>query len=121
MYVCGIMSDQAKMVLEPVVYAAYKQCQATGKAMDKAMGNSLARALMGWAQSKGCVSFAHWFSPMRGANGEKVSVKGSGVYVYVLTSFLFLSAPISVKRFLTSFGCTCVCVILHHSATTSSI
>lgn len=39
--------------------------------MDKTIGNQFARALASWAMSKGCVSFAHWFSPNRGANGEK--------------------------------------------------
>ncbi len=63
--------DTAKATLDASTYAAFKACQASGKPMEKAAANSLARGLMGWAQSKGCVSFAHWFSPMRGANGEK--------------------------------------------------
>jgi hypothetical protein len=37
-----------------------------------AVRDGLARSIAQWAMEKGVSSFAHWFSPMRGACAEKV-------------------------------------------------
>lgn len=58
-------------VLSKETLKAFYETRATGKKMDKANGNCLAAAMMEWAQGRGCRCYAHWFSPVRGANGLK--------------------------------------------------
>jgi glutamine synthetase len=67
-----VFNDQtARNVLDPDVYQALKQSQSTGQPMAKSSRDELARSIAQWAMAKGCTSFAHWFSPVRGAAAEK--------------------------------------------------
>ena len=62
-----------KKLVDPDVYYALAQCRATGVPMDRDFANALAKSIREWAQSKGCIGYSHWFSPMRGAiHGEKL-------------------------------------------------
>ena len=62
-----------KKLVDPDVYYALAQCRATGVPMDKNFANALAKSVREWAQSKGCIGYSHWFSPMRGPiHGEKL-------------------------------------------------
>ena len=65
----GIM----KKLFDPDIYYAFEQCRKTGQPMEKNAANALANSIREWAQSKGCIGYSHWFSPMRGAiHGEKL-------------------------------------------------
>ena len=55
-----------KKLVEPDIYYAFARCRATGLAMEKGNRNALATSIREWAQSKGCIGYSHWFSPMRG-------------------------------------------------------
>jgi glutamine synthetase len=62
-----------KKLVDPDIYNAFARCRATGLPMDKGAANSLATSIREWAQSKGCIGYSHWFSPMRGPiHGEKL-------------------------------------------------
>ena len=62
-----------KKLVDPDVYFALAQCRATGVPMDRDFADALAKSIREWAQSKGCIGYSHWFSPMRGAiHGEKL-------------------------------------------------
>lgn len=62
-----------KKIVDPDVYWAFATCRATGLRMEKAHANELAKSIREWAQSKGCIGYSHWFSPMRGpVHGEKL-------------------------------------------------
>ena len=62
-----------KKLVDPEVYYAFAQCRATGVPMDKGFATALARSVREWAQSKGCIGYSHWFSPVRGpVHGEKL-------------------------------------------------
>ena len=62
-----------KKIVDPDVYWAFATCRATGLRMEKAQANELAKSIREWAQSKGCIGYSHWFSPMRGpVHGEKL-------------------------------------------------
>ncbi|WP_169054449.1 glutamine synthetase III [Nitratireductor sp. XY-223] len=62
-----------KKLVDPDVYYALAQCRATGVPMDRGFADALAKSIREWAQSKGCIGYSHWFSPMRGAiHGEKL-------------------------------------------------
>jgi glutamine synthetase len=58
-------------VLDSSTLEAFKRTRASGEKMDKGAANSLAEGMAKWAMSKGCMQYAHWFSPVRGANGLK--------------------------------------------------
>ena len=51
--------------------SAFKAARESGAVLEKQHANKLAGAMAKWAQSKGAVQYAHWFSPVRGANGLK--------------------------------------------------
>ena len=62
-----------KKLVDPDVYYAFARCRATGLSMDKYPRDELAKSIREWAQSKGCIGYSHWFSPMRGPiHGEKL-------------------------------------------------
>ncbi len=62
-----------KKLVDPDIYYAFAKCRASGRPMSKHEGNALATSIREWAQSKGCIGYSHWFSPMRGAvHGEKL-------------------------------------------------
>ena len=62
-----------KKLVDPDVYYALAQCRATGVPMGREFANALAKSVREWAQSKGCIGYSHWFSPMRGPiHGEKL-------------------------------------------------
>ena len=62
-----------KKLVDPEIYYAFARCRATGLPMDKEDANALAESIREWAQSKGCIGYSHWFSPMRGPiHGEKL-------------------------------------------------
>ena len=62
-----------KKLVDPDVYYAFARCRATGLPMEKDPANALALSIREWAQSKGCIGYSHWFSPMRGPiHGEKL-------------------------------------------------
>jgi glutamine synthetase len=47
-------------------YAKFKSSQKDGSGLDKATANAVAKSMKEWAMENGCVSYAHWFSPVRG-------------------------------------------------------
>ncbi|MYE04204.1 MAG: glutamine synthetase type III [Bacteroidetes bacterium SB0662_bin_6] len=62
-----------KKLVDPEVYYSFARCRATGLPMEKKEANELAKSIREWAQSKGCIGYSHWFSPMRGpVHGEKL-------------------------------------------------
>ena len=62
-----------KKIVDPDVYWAFATCRTTGLRMEKDKANELAKCIREWAQSKGCIGYSHWFSPVRGAiSGEKL-------------------------------------------------
>ena len=62
-----------KKIVDPDIYYSFARCRATGLRMEKAEANELATSIREWAQSKGCIGYSHWFSPMRGPiHGEKL-------------------------------------------------
>ncbi len=62
-----------KKLIDPEVYYSFVQCRATGVPMEKQFADALAVSVREWAQSKGCIGYSHWFSPMRGpVHGEKL-------------------------------------------------
>jgi glutamine synthetase len=62
-----------RSILEPDIFTAFSACRADGDPMAKAHANSLADSIRKWAQSKGCIGYSHWFSPIRGPlHGEKL-------------------------------------------------
>ena len=62
-----------KKLVDPDVYYAFARCRATGLQMDKKFADALAKSILEWAQSKGCIGYSHWFSPIRGPiHGEKL-------------------------------------------------
>ncbi len=69
-----VLDDRSlKKLVDPDVYYAFERCRATGRPMDKKDANALATSIREWAQSKGCIGYSHWFSPMRGPiHGEKL-------------------------------------------------
>lgn len=61
-----------KKLVDPEIYYSLARTRATGVPMEKAEANQLATSIREWAQSKGCIGYSHWFSPMRGPiHGEK--------------------------------------------------
>ena len=62
-----------KKLVDPEIYFAFEKCRASGRPMSKSDANALATSIREWAQSKGCIGYSHWFSPMRGPiHGEKL-------------------------------------------------
>jgi glutamine synthetase len=62
-----------KKLVDPDIYYAFERCRTTGRPMEKKDGNALAASVREWAQSKGCIGYSHWFSPIRGPiHGEKL-------------------------------------------------
>jgi glutamine synthetase len=62
-----------KRLVDPDIYYAFEHCRATGQPMKKNEANALATSIREWAQSKGCIGYSHWFSPIRGPHhGEKL-------------------------------------------------
>ena len=62
-----------KKLVDPDVYYAFARCRATGLPMERNFSNALAKSIREWAQSKGCIGYSHWFSPLRGPiHGEKL-------------------------------------------------
>ena len=62
-----------KKLIDPDVYYEFARCRATGLSMDRYSRDELAKSIREWAQSKGCIGYSHWFSPMRGPiHGEKL-------------------------------------------------
>ena len=62
-----------KKLIDPDVYYEFARCRATGLSMDGYSRDELAKSIREWAQSKGCIGYSHWFSPMRGPiHGEKL-------------------------------------------------
>ena len=62
-----------KKLVDPDVYYAFARCRATGLPMDREPADALALSIREWAQSKGCIGYSHWFSPIRGPiHGEKL-------------------------------------------------
>ena len=70
---CVLDDVVLKKLVDPEIYLAFDECRASGTPMSKAAANALAESIRLWAQSKGCVGYSHWFSPMRGpVHGEKL-------------------------------------------------
>ncbi len=57
--------------LSSEVYAAWKQCIATGTPLPLYVANEIAEAMKNWATEKGATHFTHWFQPMTGITAEK--------------------------------------------------
>ena len=74
-----------KKLVDPDVYYAFARCRATGLPMERNFSNALAKSIREWAQSKGCIGYSHWFSPLRGPIHGRSSKR----------SFRLISRPIS--------------------------
>ena len=57
--------------LSSEVYAAWKQCIATGTPLPLSVANEIAESMKTWATEKGATHFTHWFQPMTGITAEK--------------------------------------------------
>ena len=60
-----------RAVLDAATFNAFEKMRTTGQAMPRKSADKLAKSMARWAQDKGCRQYAHWFSPVRGANGLK--------------------------------------------------
>jgi glutamine synthetase len=66
-----------KANLPAAVYKRFKESLVTGAATSEEDMKAIAKAMFSWARSKGAVSFAHWFFPMRGGGGAMGGVCGA--------------------------------------------
>jgi len=57
--------------LSSEIYAAWKQCIASGTPLPLSVANEIAEAMKNWATEKGATHFTHWFQPMTGITAEK--------------------------------------------------
>ena len=57
--------------LDEATYQAWKNCIATGSALELPVANKIAEAMKLWALEKGATHFTHWFQPMTGITAEK--------------------------------------------------
>jgi len=57
--------------LSSEIYAAWKQCIASGTPLPLSVANEIAEAMKQWATEKGATHFTHWFQPMTGITAEK--------------------------------------------------
>ena len=57
--------------LSSEIYAAWKQCIATGTPLPLSVANEIAESMKTWATEKGATHFTHWFQPMTGITAEK--------------------------------------------------
>jgi len=60
-----------KQRLSPEIYTAWKNCIATGTALELPVANEIAEAMKLWAIEKGATHYTHWFQPMTGITAEK--------------------------------------------------
>lgn len=66
----AVLDDETmKAVLPSDVYGRFKEALVTGAPTSEDDMKAIADAIFGWARTKGAVSFAHWFFPMRGGGG----------------------------------------------------
>jgi glutamine synthetase len=62
-----------KALIQPDVWKEFENCRYKSIPMPKNSKNAMARAIREWAQSRGCATYALWFSPVRGPiHGEKL-------------------------------------------------
>lgn len=52
-------------------YNAVKEAMDSGKTVDRVVADEVASGLKGWAMSKGCTHYTHWFQPLTGTTAEK--------------------------------------------------
>ena len=57
--------------LDEATYQAWKNCIATGSALELPVANKIAEAMKLWALEKGATHFTHWVQPMTGITAEK--------------------------------------------------
>ena len=57
--------------LDEATYQAWKNCIASGSALELPVANKIAEAMKLWALEKGATHFTHWFQPMTGITAEK--------------------------------------------------
>jgi len=66
----AVLDDETmKAVLPSDVYGRFKEALVTGAPTSEDDMKAIADAIFAWARTKGAVSFAHWFFPMRGGGG----------------------------------------------------
>eukprot|EP01080_Neovahlkampfia_damariscottae_P007829 gene7829-12303_t len=63
--------EKLKNSIDPTFYSEFKEAKKTGKALQKPTQDAIAQAMKNWALEKGCTTYTHWFSPLRGYNAEK--------------------------------------------------
>jgi len=74
----AIFDDSTMMARFPSrVYARFKEALITGAPTSEEDQKAIADAIFKWAREQGCVSFAHWFFPMRGGSGAYGSMCGA--------------------------------------------
>jgi glutamine synthetase len=60
-------------VLDPDLFARYVSARNSPNQLSTADKDHIAAAVRAWAQEQGCVSYTHWFFPMRGVTaGDKI-------------------------------------------------
>lgn len=57
--------------LDQNTWQSFREARTAGRPLDKDTADKLAKGMAAWAMQKGCKQYAHWFSPVRGANGLK--------------------------------------------------
>lgn len=68
-----LCDDTLREIVTPEVWTAFQTTRKTGSPMPKTLKNMLASSIREWAQSKGCETYALFFSPVRGPlHGEKI-------------------------------------------------
>jgi glutamine synthetase len=71
-----------KKALSKKAYDSLSKTINDGGALDPAIANEVAQAMMNWAISKGATHFCHWFQPLTGSTAEKhdsfISPDGQG-------------------------------------------
>ncbi|MCO4764548.1 MAG: glutamine synthetase III [Myxococcales bacterium] len=69
-----VLDDRTlRSLVDPAVYMEFDSCRKNGGRMGKAGANAVAKSIREWAQERGCVSYSHWFSPVRGPHhGQKL-------------------------------------------------
>ncbi|KAJ1640353.1 glutamine synthetase type III N terminal-domain-containing protein [Pavlovales sp. CCMP2436] len=67
----NLFTDDKLRQAAPTAYAALEEARLSGAPLKREHKDQIAKAMMEWAIKRGAVNFAHWFSPMRGANAQK--------------------------------------------------
>ena len=63
--------ENLKNSIEEKHFNEFLKSRKTGEKLEKSSQNAIAEAMKSWAIEHGCITYTHWFSPLRGYNAEK--------------------------------------------------